>query len=84
MRSGFSEDEGWWAVGAHLFLMCVTGVAASAIGDSISSMVFGRAWLLGFPGLWFGGWLGDWVFNKARRRYLERRQARRQTPDDLA
>jgi hypothetical protein len=78
MRSGFSEDEGWWAVGAHLFLTCVTGLAGTVIGDSISHMLFGRTWLLGFPAFWFGAWLGDLVFNKARRRYLERRQARRQ------
>jgi hypothetical protein len=82
MKVGFSEDEGWWAVGAHLFLMIIMGVVVSGIADSVFGLWFSNSSLASFLTLPAGLWLGDSIFHEARRRYLRRRQRAQQPAPD--
>jgi hypothetical protein len=78
---GFSEDEGWWAVGAHLFLMIIFATVSVELAGTITGPLLGDSGLAGkladmieIFALIIGGTGGDSIFNAARRRYRRRRQ----------
>jgi len=82
MKIRFSEDEGWWAVGAHLFLMIIMGAVVSSIAASVFGLWFSNSSLASLLALPTGVWLGDSIFHEARRRYLRRRQREQQPAPD--
>jgi hypothetical protein len=70
VEPGPFEDEGLWAIGAHVVLMIVGGLAVSALADGFGEWSGG--FLVYFIAIPVGVSLGDWVFRVARRRYLGR------------
>jgi VanZ family protein len=82
---GFRDDEGWWEVGAHLFLMIIPAMVLLIVTDEILKSWFGRSWELpSLLAMFVGIPLGDWVFHRVRPRPADDPSAQNQPPADSA
>jgi uncharacterized membrane protein YfcA len=84
MNRGFSKDEGWLAVGAHLFLI----ILAAGLCTWLIAQILPPKTMADLPmilGLLVGVPLGDRLFHFLRKRLTRARQGRRTrrvvTPD---
>ncbi|MEU8005423.1 hypothetical protein AB0B66_30065 [Catellatospora sp. NPDC049111] len=72
MSYGFDEDEGWWAVGAHVFTIIFSTLAVWLLVEYLFSvlpedtLIVGVSCAIGVP-------VGHRVFHRIRRRYLQQR-----------
>ncbi|WP_144122972.1 hypothetical protein [Catellatospora sichuanensis] len=73
MSTDFNDDEGWWAVGAHVFTIIFSTLAVWLSVEYLfrvvpeDALVVGLSCSIGVP-------LGHRVFHRMRRRFLGRRQ----------
>ncbi|MFU8852814.1 hypothetical protein ACNAW0_17775 [Micromonospora sp. SL1-18] len=75
MARGFEEDEGWWAVGLHLFVICAFAGVAIWLADVVLAVPLVKSYLPLVVGSLVGVTLGNQTFHGLRDRYLRRQRS---------